>query len=128
MKIKVTNIQSSDDGQRDIVEELAECKLHTKNKKIYILYTTEENESVMIIVSDNCVTVKRSGIRKNIMTFERNAKTKIRYNTPYGGFYIEISTDKIINALNESGGSLRLVYSMNLQGQKMYNDMRISIA
>lgn len=128
MKIKVTNIQSSDDGQRDIVEELAECKLYTKNKKTYILYTTDENESVMIIVSDNCITVKRSGVRKNIMTFERNAKTKIRYNTPYGGFDIEISTDKIINALNENGGSLRLVYSMNLQGQKMYNDMRISIA
>lgn len=126
MRIEIKNAQTSD-GEEDIIEETAECKLHFKNGKIYIMYTSAENVSVMIIISDKEITVKRSGETKNTMTFERNAKTLSWYNTPYGRFEIEIFTEKIVNALTENGGKLRIIYTMTMQGQRIYNDMKISI-
>ncbi len=91
------------------------------------MYTSAENVSVMIIISDKETTVKRSGETKNTMTFERNAKTLSWYNTPYGRFGIEIFTEKIMNALTENGGKFRIIYTMTMQGQGIYNDMKISI-
>ena len=126
MRIEIKNVQMSD-GEEDIIEETAECKLYFKNGKIYIMYTSAENVSVMIIISDKETTVKRSGETKNTMTFERNAITLSWYNTPYGRFEIEIFTEKIMNALTENGGNFRIIYTMTMQGQGIYNDMKISI-
>lgn len=126
MRIEIKNVQKSD-GEKDIIEETAECKLHLKNGKTYIMYTSAENVSVMIIISDNETIVKRSGETKNTMTFKRNGKTLSWYNTPYGRFEIEIFTEKIVNALTERGGSFRIIYIMTMQGQRIYNDMKINI-
>ena len=125
LKIEVINNQNID-GQIDIVEEKADVKVNTLNGKIYLMYKTE-TDSVMIIVAKDSVTVKRSGNVNSTMVFERGKKTKTIYNMPYGKWLMEIETEKIVNAMTETGGRLRLVYAMTIQGQRIFNDMRISV-
>ena len=90
------------------------------------MYKTE-TDSVMIIVAKDSVTVKRSGSVNSTMVFERGKKTKTIYNMPYGKWLMEIETEKIVNAMTETGGRLRLVYAMTIQGQRIFNDMRITV-
>lgn len=125
LKIEVINNQNID-GQIDIVEEKADVKVNTLNGKIYLMYKTE-TDSVMIIVAKDSVTVKRSGSVNSTMVFERGKKTKTIYNMPYGKWLMEIETEKIVNAMTETGGRLRLVYAMTIQGQRIFNDMRITV-
>lgn len=73
------------------------------------------------------MTVKRSGATKSSMVFDRRKKTKSRYRMPYGTLDMVITTEKIVNALTENGGQLRLVYTIMMQGQMIYNDMRIFV-
>ena len=125
LKIEVINNQNID-GQIDIVEEKADVKVNTLNGKIYLMYKTE-TDSVMIIVAKDSVTVKRSGNVNSTMVFKRGKKTKTIYNMPYGKWLMEIETEKIVNAMTETGGQLRLVYAMTIQGQRIFNDMRITV-
>lgn len=129
MNIKVINKQGID-GQTDIVEENADGSYYRKNGKTFILYKVKGEScinSVMITVTDENVTVKRSGEADSIMVFDRMRKTRTRYRTFYGEIELEIHTEKTVNALTENGGKLRLVYTMLMQGQKIYNDMEITV-
>ena len=125
LKIEVINHQNID-GQIDTVEERAPVKVNTLKGKIYLMYKTE-TDSVMIIAAKDSVTVKRSGSVDSTIVFERNKKTKTTYNMPYGKWLMEIETEKIVNAMTETGGRLRLVYTMTIQGQKIFNDMKITV-
>lgn len=125
LKIEVINHQNID-GQIDTVEEKAPVKVNTLKEKIYLMYKTE-TDSVMIIAAKDSVTVKRSGSVDSTIVFERNKKTKTTYNMPYGKWLMEIETEKIVNAMTETGGRLRLVYTMTIQGQKIFNDMKITV-
>ena len=125
LKIEVINHQNID-GQIDAVEEKAPVKVNTLKGKIYLIYKTE-TDSVMIIAAKDSVTVKRSGSVDSTIVFERNKKTKTTYNMPYGRWLMEIETEKIVNAMTETGGQLRLVYTMTIQGQKIFNDMKITV-
>lgn len=127
--IKVMNHQNID-GQKDIIEETAIGSFYVKNGKIYILYKTADEtgfSSNTIIAEEDTVTVKRSGATKSSIVFDRRKRTKSRYRMPYGTLDMEITTEKIVNALTEDGGQLRLVYTIMTQGQMIYNDMRIFV-
>lgn len=128
-KISVTNRQHIDDRQ-DTVNETAEGSLYIRNGKKYIIYRAEtENgtEACTIISDGGRVTVKRSGGTSSVMTFDRSRRTRTLYRMPYGSMFMDIETAKIVDALSESGGQLRLVYTIMLQGQEIYNDMSIVV-
>ena len=128
--IRVVNKQRIDDSVDEITEE-AVGKYSIKNGKTYILYKTEEEnvETTTIITVDNdTVTVKRSGSVTSVMVLDRNKKTEFKYNTMYGVIDVILNTAKIVNALTPDGGKLRLIYTLTMQGAKIYNDMEISIS
>ena len=127
--IRVVNKQKIDDSVDEIKEE-AIGKYSIKNGKIYILYkTTEDNveNTTIITVERDIVTVKRSGNVSSVMILDRKKKTEFKYNTMYGIIDVIIDTAKIVNALDEHGGKLRLVYSLTMQGAKVYNDMEVAV-
>ena len=45
----------------------------------------------------------------------------------YGVIDVTADTKKIVNALTEDGGKLRLVYNLIMQGAKIENDMEITV-
>lgn len=127
--ISVTNHQIID-GQRDTVRESAVGSLYIKNGRAYIIYKVEKEngtEACTIIASKGNVTVKRHGETGSVMVFDRSRCTRTLYHMPYGRMHMEIETEKIVNALTENGGQLRLVYTIVVQGQRIYNDMRIVV-
>ncbi len=127
--IEVTNHQTID-GTKDEICERAQGSLYIKDSKIYIIYklTSDEGEtSVIVTIQKDNVTVKRTGSVSSKMIFDKNKKTQLKYNTMYGSIDTVIDTQKIVNAITEDGGKLRLVYTLTMQGAKMYNDMVICV-
>ena len=127
--IEVTNHQTVD-GEKDDIIEKAQGSLYTKDNKTYLLYKVKDEggeTSVIVIVEKDCVTVKRNGATSSKMIFDKTKKTNLKYNTMYGSIDTVIDTVKIVNALDENGGKLRLAYTLTMQGVKLYNDMVICV-
>ena len=128
--IKVINKQKIDDSVDEIIEE-AVGKYSIKNGKAYILYKTKEENvenTTVITVDADTVTVKRSGNVASIMVLDRRKKTEFKYNTMYGVIDVILDTARIVNALTPDGGKLRLIYTLTMQGAKIYNDMEILVS
>ena len=128
-KIKVLNKQTIDSSVDEIKEE-ATGIFSIRNSKAYILYkTTEENieTTTTVTVDGDVVSVKRSGSTASVIVLDRKKKTKFKYNTMYGVIDVIADTKKIVNALTEEGGKLRLVYTLIMQGAKIENDMEITV-
>ncbi len=127
--IEVINHQTID-SEKDEIFESAQGSLYIKDNKTYILYklTSDEGEtSVVVTIEKDIVTVKRAGGVSSKMIFDKNKKTQLKYNTMYGSIDTVIDTQKIVNAITQDGGKLRLVYTLTMQGAKMYNDMVICV-
>lgn len=128
-EIKVVNKQRIDDNTDTICEE-AKGKFSIKNSKAYILYkTTEEGveTTTTITVEGDCVSVKRSSNTTSLIVLDRTKKTEFKYNTMYGVIDVTADTKRIVNALSEEGGKLRLIYTLIMQGTKIENDMEIAV-
>ena len=114
------------DNDTDIIEEKGEGRYFEKDKKKYILYKTE-SDSVMITVEKNEVRIKRSGSVDSLMVYIKGKTTDFKYRLPYGMMKVRLETGKIIDALGENGGELRLIYTLDMNNMKLYNDTRITL-
>lgn len=118
------------DGNIDIIEEKNTGSFCIKNNKAYIMYKNDiygSETSSTLIVSDEGVKIKRRGAINSDMHYKKDAKTLFVYRLPYGAMEMEIETLRIVNSLSESGGELRIVYTLAVQGEKYYNDMKIIV-
>ena len=50
------------------------------------------------------------------------------YHLPYGTVPMEIETQRIVSKLDENGGTIELVYTLTVQGEKYFNDMKITVS
>ena len=41
---------------------------------------------------------------------------------------MEIETQRIVSELDENGGTIELVYTLTVQGEKYFNDMKITVS
>ena len=127
--IEVKNTQTID-GVKDEITERQTGKYYEKGEKKYIMYKTLAEgalTSSTIIISDGAVTIKRTGNVRSNMTLDVRRKTTSQYFTPYGMLTIDIKTERIVSALDSSGGTLKLKYTLIIQGEKYYNDMIINV-
>ena len=127
--IEVRNTQTID-GVQDVIEEKAAGRYYERGEKKYIIYETAVEGGTVtssVIVADGAVTIRRSGDVKSNMTFDIRRKTMSPYYTPYGALMISAETDMIASALDSAGGSLRIKYTLTIQGEKYYNDMMIKV-
>lgn len=130
LNINVINHQEID-GEKDIIEENALGSCYEKNGKTYILYKTktELGEVSNILITDGyTVTLKRTGASASTMIFDKKKSTSTVYRMPYGNIQMEITTEKIVNALSNGTGTLKIFYTITMQGQKICNNMRITVS
>ena len=127
--IKTVNKQTID-FQSDIISESARGTYQKRGNKSYILYKTvedgEENSSIIIIEGDT-VTIKRRGMIESNMIFSEGCENTSLYVMPYGKMTIRIKTKKVSVKLNENGGEVHLEYILIIQGEEYYNDMTIKV-
>lgn len=127
--ITVRNKQTID-GETDIIEEVATGQYHVKNGKQYIMYKTENEGDVtssMIKLDGNEIQIKRTGSINSLMVYRAGTVRTFAYNLPYGTVEMELETKRLISNLDENGGEISLLYTLGVQGDKYYNDMKITV-
>lgn len=106
------------DGDEDVIELKTTGKYGVKNDKQYIIYE-EIDESgaktdTMIKVSPTETVMQRSGAVNNRMVVEVGKRHSNVYNTHAGSIVIDIYGESIKSTLSESGGTLSLIYALNM--------------
>ena len=128
-RIIVSNKQTID-NETDTIEEIAYGSYHEKNGKQYILYKTDnDGDKISYVIKIDCdeVTIKRNGSINSSMVYRVGEKKSFLYEIPYGKIEMEIETHRIISDMNETGGEIELVYTLTIQGEKYFNDMKITV-
>lgn len=130
-RIIVKNTQTID-TETDTIEEIAYGSYDEKNGKQYIRYKTETDEgngsiSSIIILDGDSLTIKRRGHTNSSMVYRAGKKHAFPYETPYGIIDMEIETDRLISTVDGNGGTIELIYTLTVQDEKYYNDMKITI-
>lgn len=127
--ITICNHQTIDDDT-DVIEEKNTGSYCIKNGKTYIIYKSVSDSSETsstVIISDDMIKIKRKGAVDSEMIYKKNTKTSFMYRLPFGSMEMELETLRIVNSLSENGGDLRIIYTLAVQGEKYYNDMKITV-
>lgn len=128
-RIIVRNKQTAD-GETNVIKELAYGSLREKNGKQYILYSLEDDGDTvtsLIKLDGDEVLIKRGGAVKTSMEYKAGEKRSFVYETPYGGIDMELETHRVLHDVAENGGEVELVYTLTVQGEKYFNDTKITI-
>lgn len=129
VNIKVINKQKNQNGL-DKIEILTEGKFHINNDKFYIMYKHNYEDAVdsyMIKVDREIVTIKRSGVFSSNIVLNKDIEHSFLYHMPYGDLAMVAKTEFVGVFLGENGGELKLRYTLNVQGDRLHNDMSIII-
>ena len=87
-----------------------------------------EGSSVTLEVSDNMVTMTRSGKVISSLFIEKGKKHHCHYGTEFGDFMIGVGTDEIKNELKSTGGDVYLRYTLDINSSYMSeNEMHINV-
>lgn len=87
-----------------------------------------EGSSVTLEVSDNAVTMTRSGKVISSLFIEKGKKHHCHYGTEFGDFMIGVCTDEIKNELKSTGGDVYLKYTLDINSSYMSeNEMHINV-
>jgi uncharacterized beta-barrel protein YwiB (DUF1934 family) len=129
-KITVVNKQTVD-TETNVIEEQADGSYTEKNGKIYIRYKSSSEDSgessTLITIDNGTVTIKRFGASGSVMVYKKDKKTEFQYRTPYGIIPMELKTSKLVTAFDKDGGTLRICYTISVQGDKYFNDITIKV-
>lgn len=124
-RIKVVNEQTIGDTHDTVTEEAAGTLRHAGGKW-YISYRLPG--CVCLIKTDgDTVFIKRTGEYGSEMEFEPGSGRTFMYRTPYGTIGLELFTESVAYELAETGGFIRLGYTLSQNGDKIYNNMIITI-
>ena len=87
-----------------------------------------EGSSVTLEVSDNMVTMTRSGKVISSLFIEKGKKHHCHYGTEFGDFMIGVCTDELKNELKSTGGDVYLRYTLDINSSYMSeNEMHINV-
>lgn len=124
-KIKVVNSQTID-GETESVAEDGIGSIREKNGVFYIVYKTN-SATVMLKTDGTYVELKRTGDSQYTMNYAAGKSSSCGYNTPYGTINMNVFTKSIKCELTEDGGELAINYILETNGDKLYNDISISV-
>lgn len=124
-RIQVVNTQTID-GRREAVTENASGTFRISGCKAYITYKTGASTN-MLKVDGDVITLKRTGEYGSDMRFEAGKRSEFMYRTPYGSIPMTLFTSNASHTLSPAGGIIRLDYVLDTNGDKLYNNMIITI-
>ena len=135
-KIKITSAISELDssgltvGEEEKNENETTCFYHLFEDKILISYSEESEGGRIdseIAVTENTVTVKRTGALESEFVFEDGAVHHSLYKIPPYAFDATVTTKKIRRNLSPDGGTLDLHYVLSIGGADKAARMKIWI-
>lgn len=118
VKIDIKGIQQADD-QSDTIEFQTDGRFGEKDGKYFISYDEGqmfENSNVktkIFINPDNSVVLQRSGDINTRMEITQGGRSSCFYGTAVGDICIGLYGELIEANLNQSGGSLKMIYTID---------------
>ena len=99
---------------------------------VYKEYDTQHSAkpitSILKVEGDNKVTLVKNGTQTSRLILENNKRHMCHYNTDFGSLMIGVFTNKIICNLSDKGGSLDVVYSLDINSAlTSINEIHIKI-
>ena len=128
--ISIKGVQSTDNGQPEVIELVTEGKLLDCGDAGYTLTYQEsqltglEGTLTTFQIEPDRVTLLRVGEVNSQMVFEEGRRHLSMYDTPYGALSIGVNTRRMRSDLSASGGSIEIDYAIEidhaLAGQNLF--------
>ena len=125
MKLHIKN-KINVDGQVEFVEQSYPVKLTEKSGHIYLTYTNEEKETVMLKCNDQELIMTRYSNPKSIMRFHRENPAVVAIPTPVGLQHLQTKTS--VYELDETKQNLKIHYQLKqLEGDSVFANYQLEI-
>lgn len=125
MKLHIKN-KIDLDGQVELVEQSYPVKLTEKNGHIYLTYTNEEKETVMLKCNDQELIMTRFSTPKSIMQFHRELPALVAIPTPIGMQYLQTQTS--VYELDTKEQNLKIHYQLKqIEGDNVFANYQLEI-
>ncbi|MFC3928419.1 DUF1934 domain-containing protein [Streptococcus caprae] len=105
MKIRLTN-EIDLGGQMEVVDQIFPVDVTEKAGKIYLVYTNDEGEKVILKCDAEEMTMTRYSEPKTVMRFHRDQEMLVALPTPMGMQYLVTDTKTYSFEPNEQNLSL----------------------
>lgn len=117
----IQNVDGTDEANE--IELKTKGKFAEKNGKFYIIYeeselTGFEDTTTTIKVSEDAVSMTRSGKYNSKMVFKRGEKCLCSYKTPYGVIPVGINPVVLESKLNDEGGKVNIEYILDFDNRE----------
>ena len=122
-------IENIDDGdsEKSFVEAAGSMRIDGDVHLSYTEHTEGGDVHTSICKSESTVTVNRSGAINSIIAFTEGEHFSGIYSVPPYKFDIAVYTRKVRCDMRESGGTVRLIYDMEVGGAKKSCIMKIEV-
>lgn len=124
VKNAVITVQSRVSVEDEIIEVVTPGKLHITSNGYRVEYDETklsgmEGTKTTMIIKDKYFKLIRVGTTETNMEFEINKESISLYKTPFGVMSIAVNTKEVDIQVDENGGKVHIVYTLNVEGQQM---------
>ncbi len=129
----IFNLKQTADGNTDSSELFTKGDYTQMDGFYYIDYdeteaTGYEGSHVQLQVSDNVVTMTRTGLNFSNLIFENGKRHYCHYGTEFGECMVGISTTEMKNELSKDGGKIYVKYTIDVNaGLMLTNEITIKV-
>lgn len=124
VKNAVITVQSRVSVEDEIIEVVTPGKLYITSNGYRVEYDETklsgmEGTKTTMIIKDKYFKLIRVGTTETNMEFEINKESISLYKTPFGVMSIAVNTKEVDIEVDENGGKVHIVYTLNVEGQQM---------
>lgn len=127
--------QQTVDDQTDEIEFTTDGRFGFKEGSFFISYDESklldvegEVKTTVYVKPDNSVVLQRKGAYSSKMVIEKGVRNSCFYVTPHGDLSLGVFGEKVITALSDNGGNIRMNYTIDSNLQLLSrNEVNISI-
>lgn len=126
--ISVTGTQVNEFGEVDIQELVTVGSYHLKNGAYFIMYNESEitgmpGTTTFLKAEPERVVLNRTGTSQHRQVFETGLRHRGNYVTPFGVFYMAVTSSKVEVNLTDIGGSINLEYELEVENEKISDNV-----
>lgn len=125
MQIRLTN-EIDLDGQMEVIDEVYPVEVIQKKEQLYLMFTNEEGEKVVIKCDEKELTMTRFSTPKSLMRFLANQEAIVVIPTPVGlQHFVTVTTAYQLDVLEQT---IRLDYDLKqLEAEGVFASYRMEI-
>lgn len=126
MQIRLTN-EIDLDGQMEVIDQVYPVEVISKKNQLYLIFTNEEGEKVVIKCDDTELTMTRFSTPKSLMRFLANQEAIVVIPTPMGlQHFVTVTKDYLLDVQAQA---IRLYYDLKqLEGEGIFASYKMEIS